>query len=222
MAVKKYLRKKRTTKRRSRKMMVRRVPRAMPNVLSVKRTFWWNTWSWATTTTAGFWQYLNVSLSTMPNIAEYQALFDLYKINGVKFTFRPNIDGVNPADVAGATGGGMGQVHYIIDPSNTYTPTGSWSSTTVNQFLELGGVKTRNMAKPFSIYLRPKISDDAVGGGTNAQPLGPRWLRTDSPGVIHNGVHVLLHPSNSFATTPTFRVTYDIFITFYLQFKGQK
>lgn len=199
---------------------MKRTPR--PNMLSVKRMFHWNTWAWSTTTTSGFWLYFQYSLSSIPNVGEYQALFDEYKINAIKLTFRPNIDGVNPSDVAGATGGGMGQAHYIIDPSNTFTPTGAWSQATVNSFFEQGNVRSRNMAKPFSIYYKPRIADSALGGGTNAQSLSRRWLRTDSPAVTHNGVHVLLQPSNAFATTPTFRVTYDVFVTMYLQFKGQK
>lgn len=213
----------RTVRRRrptTRKMVVSRPIRS--NVLSVKRTFHLQTWAWSTTATSGFWQYLSYSLSNLPNLSEYQALFDLYKINGIKLTFRPNIDGVNPSDVAAATGGGMGSVHYIIDPQNTFTPTGTWNQTTVNQFMELGNVKTRNMAKPFSIYWKPRIFDQLAGGGSTSRAMSPRFLRLDSPGVTHTGVHVLLHPSNSFATTPTFRVTFDIFATFYLQFKGMK
>lgn len=192
------------------------------NTLAVKRTFHVGTWAWATTSTSGFWQYYTSQFNQVPNNAEYKALFDCYKICAVKWTFRPNIDGVNPADVAGATGGGMGMVHYIIDPDNNYVPTGSWSQATINSFMELGNVKTRNMARPFSIYYKPKVSNDITGGLTNSQPMRPPYIRTDSDNVPHNGVHVLLQPSNALASTPTFRVTYDIFATYYLKFKGIK
>lgn len=158
----------------------------------------------------------------MPNNAEYKALFDTYKLCAVKWTFRPNIDSVNPSDVAGATGGGAGYVHYVIDTANTYTPTGSWSQATLNSFMELGGVKSRSMLRPFSIYYKPKISNDVTGSLTNGQPMRPPFIRTDSDNVPHNGVHVFLQPANGFATTPTFRPTFDIFATYYFRFKGLK
>lgn len=211
------------TKPSRKRVYKRRVPRGVKTqMLSVQRTFFLSTWAWASTTTNDFWRYFAGSFVQLPNAAEYKALFDTYKINGIKFTFRPNIDGVNPSDVAGATGGGMGNVHYIIDQDNSYSPLGAWSSATVNSFLELGNVKTRSMNKPFSIYYKPKISNDVTGSLTNGQPMRPVFLRTDSDSVPHNGVHILLQPSNSFAASPTFRVTFDIFATFYMQFKGNK
>lgn len=208
-----------TLRRPRRATLVRRIPQ---QILSVKRTFHAGTWAWATTSTAGFWQYYTAQFNQLPNVAEYKALFDLYKISAVKFTFRLNIDGVNPSDVAGATGGGMGMVHYIIDPSNNFTPTGTWSQATLNSFMELGSVRSRDMTKPFSIYFKSMISNDVTGSLTNGQPMRPPYIRTDSDNVAHNGVHVFLQPSNAFATTPTFRVTFDIFMTFYLRLKGNK
>lgn len=218
--MKKYRTKKRTRKTYRRRKLV--VPRPLPGILSVKRTFYLSTWAWASTTTNDFWRYFAGSFVQLPNNAEYKALFDTYKISGIKWTFRPNINSVNPTDIAGTPAGGMGNVHYIIDPDSSFNPTGSWSSATVNSFLEMGNVKTRTMTKPFSIYVKPKISNDVTGSLTNGMPMKPPYIRTDSDSVAHNGVHILVQPSNSFLVSPTFRVTFDIFATFYMKFKGNK
>lgn len=219
---------KRTYKRkrpayRKRKMNISRPRMSRPPVFNVTRTSYLTNWSPNTTGTSGFWQYLQANLNNISNVSEYTALFDTYRINSIKFTFRPRYDSFAGNDTTdttlpGVTNQGTTDVHVVIDPKSLVGPSGSYNSTTLNAFLENGKVKTYSGTKPFSVFIKyPCILDDVNASGSVLIRRAP-FLRTSSPAILHRGVHVFMQDTN---LTGVFGQSFDIFVTMNMTFKGQ-
>lgn len=212
----KRLRKKRTTS----------VPTTVAPKMStmrVKRTCWTQNYAPSTATTAGFWSYVATNLGNVTNVAEYTALFDSYRINGIKYTLRPRFDnfsGNNTQDATqpGVTNQGGCLVHVIKDGDSTLVPSGTYTSATLNSFLENGSVKTYSGNKAINIYFKPKVDRTFAGVSTAGRTSSP-WLSTSQAAIAHNGVHLFFQDVN---LTGNFGQSWDLFITYYMEFKGQK
>lgn len=207
---------------------VRRVPRpikqSMVPSMNVTRTWWSANWSPNTTTTAGFWRYLTLTLSQMPAYTEYTALFDSYRINTIKYTFRPKYDSFAGNDTTdttlpGVTNQGGEDVHVVIDPKSAVTPGGTYTSANLNSFLENGMVRTYRGTRPFSFTIKYPCFVDDVNNTSSIAFLKTRFLSTLSPGLVLQGAHVFIQDTN---LTGVFGNTYDIFITANVTFKGQR
>lgn len=195
--------------------------RAIPSV-SLKRTFWFEYWSFSTASIDGFWRFYQPTMATMPNLSEYTALFDQYKINGVKVTLRPRWTGADGSDAttAGTTNKPLQSVHYIVDPLSQVSRSGAYTSSTFNSFCENGNVKSVQGIKPIDIYWKPMHNEDA-GGTSTARFVGPRYLSLkDATAVQQSGVHIFLQDPN-FANAGA-GWGYDVFFTFYFQLRGMK
>lgn len=191
--------------------------------MNLVRTAYQGATTFSTAFVSGFWQYRVVSAGLLPTFPELAAVFDEYKISAVKFTFRPRYDGydVNDPVTSGSTSPlVMCTAHVINDPGSSMIPAGSYTTATLNTFLENGKVKSYPLTKPFSVYFRPKTLAGALGGaiGTIVQPS--QWIRTSDDGVLHRGFHMFLQNNNMIATNGS--IILDTFITFYMKFKGSK
>lgn len=205
-------------KNRKRQRMVRRIPRNIrPNQVALKRTWYQTNWTFGTAATANFWQYYQFELATIPNLVELTGLFDEYKINAIKLTFRPRYDSVDVGDAAAATSLPQAYLHYCVDPANTQTPSGIYNSATLNSFLEHSGTKTRTLNRPVSIYFKPKVISELVSNQSGMMRK-PDWIRTSATNVAHRGVHVFLQ-QNNFATSNN-QIVLDVFYTYYMQLKN--
>lgn len=226
-----YIRKRRGVKgrRKMRKRVYRRgrvgvlaMPRLIrPNKLVTKRTFYLENWSFSTALISGYWRYYSFALNQVPNLVEYQGLFDEYKINAIKVTFRPAYDSVpSDAPALNINTGPQAYAHVSIDPAATNLPSGIYNSSTVNSFLENSGVKTYTANKPFSVYFKPMIRDQVQGTGQNAELRRPRYIRTNEPGATHAGFNIMLQQNNMSANNS--RISLDVFVTFYLSLKNMR
>lgn len=211
---------------RKRRRAVRgRVPRGIrmfsrANVLSAVRTFYAGNWTFGTVTTNDFWRYGQYTLASLPSVSEFTSLFDEYKINAIKVTFRPRYDTISPQDLVIASPQPQAYAHYIVDPGSTVIPAGTYTSTTLNTFLENSGVKTVTLNKPFSIYWKPKVSAQLLGGGTGSEVIKGGWVKTSDTAVTYRGYHMFLQ-QNNFTTTGG-AVQLDIFVTYYMIFKNMR
>lgn len=205
--------------------MLRRVrPKFSLPIISCKRTFYVENWSPSTAATSGFWRYYSPSLSQLPSLSEFQALFDMYKVKAIKITLRPRYDnfaGSDTTDVTlpGTTAQGGTNVHVVIDPDSTNTtPGGTYTTTNLNAFLENGNVKSYTGNKPITIYWKPKVGDSMATGEARVRP---KWMGTSATpsGIVHHGVHIFLQDTNF---TGTFNQSFDVFYTYYMQFKSLK
>lgn len=196
---------------RRRPYLGKRVPR-----IALKRTVFLFTWTFGTATTNDFWRYFEAPISDLPDLASYQALFDQYKINAVKYTFRPRYDTVT----ASATGTNpTSTMHVIKDPESTVTPSGTYTGANVNSFLENGNVRSYTTNKPFSVYYRPKIYQSVSSTGTGSALTGPKYLNLNTDTTVrHRGFHVFWQQQAMATSTQLL----DVFVTLYITLRGQR
>lgn len=220
-----YRKKKAPVKRRRmtmRKSMVRQMPR-LPT-MSFTRTFWKENWAFSSVTTAGFWRQYTPSFGDLPNAAEYTALFDVYRINAVKITFRPRYDGfdangTNPA-------GGVTDLPYLntyVDPRTNTNTSGAYTAATFNTFVENanGRVKSRKAVAPYSVYWKPLVSVNSYTAGNPGEFKRCPWLSTANyPTVPMRLLNVFISNNNFSANIGV--VSFDVFYTFYFQCRGAK
>lgn len=179
--------------------------------ISIKRMSYTGAWTWATTSTNDFYRYQTVNMGSFNNFAELAAVFDEYKVNAVKYTYRPRYDSVSQAETC------LVNCHYVVDPSFTATVSGAFGTSTLNTFLE-HGPKTVVCNKPFSIYYKPKVFK-TIGGVSNGELASPGWMRTDETTVPLRGHAMFLQPINMNAS-PNFVM--DVFVTYYVSFRNLK
>ncbi len=220
-----YYKRKRTATKPAANKRRRIAPRAkmtkMPrlNATMIQRTTFAGTWAFDTIGINGFWRYWTTNVAQMNNWAEFKPVFDEYKINAIKYTFRPRYDSYEGAvPTPGTPGYPLAYAHVIKDPASTNIPSGVYNGGTVNSFLENGNVKTYTLNKPFSIYFRPKIASQVFGGGTASSMVSTRFIKSTDDVVDHRGFHMLLQNNNLTGTNPS--VQLDVFITYYVSLKG--
>jgi len=207
---------------RKRKMNISRPRMSRMPSLNVTRTSYLTVWNPQTASTVGFWQYLTANLQNITNYNEYVAVFDTYRINSLKFTFRPRYDNFAGNDTTdttlpGTTAQGGTNAHVIIDPKSGVVPTGTYTSANLNSFLENGKVRSYTGTKPFTINIKyPTITDD-VNGTTGAVYKRAPFLSTKNTNILHRGAHVFLQDT---ALTGTFNQSFDLFVTMNITFRG--
>lgn len=212
--------------RKVRRVMTRRqrVPRLVrPRVpmMAYSRTFWFQNWLPSTVSTNDFWRYYTFKLSDVPNFPEFQSLFDQYRVNAVKWTFRPRYDGFNGNDTTdttlpGITNQGKTMMHVCNDPKSIIVPVGVYNSTTLNNFFEQGKVYSRNGNRSFSVYCRTVVPDDADGINV-ARYIRAPWLNTSTRDITHRGFHIFAQDVN---LTGVFGQAFDVYVTPYIMFKN--
>lgn len=221
------IRRKRVTVRRRRatRAVTTRVPRSlrMPaHVMKFKRKFWWFNWSLSTASTAGFWRYLSIALSDMPNNTEITNLFDQFKITGVRYELHPRYDGFSGNDtmdvtLPNVTNQAGNVVHVINDPKSTLTPTGTYTTGNLNSFMEQGKVRTHRGNRPIIIYHKPNIVQTTTSG---TRQIPAPWSQTSSSTtLVHSGAHVFLQDANM---TGVSGQNYDVFVTLYIMCRGAR
>lgn len=221
------VRRKRTTLRRRRinRRRIMRVsrPLRMPSmVMKFKRKFWLYNWTLNTATTIGFWRYLNLTLNDMPASTEITNLFDQFKISGIRYELHPRYDtfgGENTTDTTlpGVTNQAGNKVHVVNDPRSALTPTGTYTTATLNSFMEQGKVRTYSGNRTIVIYHKPTIVQSLP---TGSRVIKAPWLQTsNSTTVSHFGAHVFLQDINLTGVTGQ---SYDVFATLYMVCRGAR
>jgi len=178
-------------------------------------------WAFSSAATAGFWRYFQFQPSTQfANWSQYSDVFDEYKIHSVKYEFRPSLTAyVGPSPSTGVYTYGLGNMHLINDPSSTTLPSGLYSISNLNTFFEQAQrVKTVSANRVATMTFKPKVQDQVLGGGLAARSTPASWLKTDSSGVEHRGIHVFLETFNNAGADNN--LAYDIFITVRMSFRG--
>lgn len=209
--------------RRVRRKMNITAPRRRPRPVSLtmKRTFYDGTWEFNNTVLSGFWRYQTFTTAQINNFAELANVFDMYKIHGIRQTWRPRYDSVNNAGAALTAP--QAYAHVVVDQDSTVVPSGAFGVPTLNAFMEQGDrVKTHTLNKPFSVYFKPKIASDI--GGDTFTTRSATWLRTSNTTALHRGYHMMLQPNAmTTALTPVNANIYlDSFVTVYFTVKGLK
>lgn len=195
-----------------------------PGVMKFQRKFWWFNWSLSTASTAGFWRYMSIALSDMPNNSEIVNLFDQFKITGVRYEFHPRYDsfaGNDTGDITppNITNQGGNVIHVVNDPKSVLLPSGTYNTTTLNSFMEQGKVRTHRGTRPVVIYHRPCIATP-TSGISNSQQVRAPWLLTSTGlTVAHTGAHVFFQDPN---LTGASGQNFDVFVTLYVLCRGAR
>lgn len=207
-------------------MYVPRIRRAMKlPTYSLKRTFWLENWSPNSGSVSGFWKYYVFDLNALGWATELSNVFDLYKINACKFTFRPRYDNFAGNDTTdttfpGITNTGGTHMHVIVDPYSQTTPTGVYNSGTLNSFFEQGNVRSYQGGRPFSVYYKPCIPQLTSSPSAATRRQKAPWLQLQTQrDILHTGFHVFAQDIN---LTGVFGQSWDVFVTVYMKLKGDR
>lgn len=191
------------------------------SLVSVKRTFNYSYWQPSTATTSDFWKYYSFTLADLPSVAEFTGVFEQYRINAIKVTFRPRFDGFsgeNTTDVTlpGITNQAGQLLHIVKDQRTTTIPSGLYTRANLNAFLENGSVKTYRGTRAINVYFKPAVTRTTVSSASSTFDWAP-WIQTSVTNANHFGFHAFAQDPN---LTGTFGQAWDVFVTFYMQFKG--
>lgn len=202
------------------------VPRYLrpSSTLALKRKFWMSLWQPGTATTGQFWKKLTVNLSQIPNYTEITNMFDLYCIKAVKYTLIANFSAIDGNQTLGFGGTQLSKptVHVCYDKYSTVTPSGTYTTGTLNSFMEQGKIRTvRDPFQPIQIYIRRPTID--VWDAYNQTTLKPsHYLRSDTlASANHYGPQVFINDPNLSGNNLA-PVSWDVYCTVYLTCKGQK
>lgn len=143
----------------------------------------------------------------MADVTEFTNLFDRYRIAGYKLTFIPTW---NNADVTAGTAR-LPTFHYTYDIDSAQIP------SNFNDIVERTNVKSFQITKPFSMYVRnPGVDISAYGGVSSGYAVVKRspWLDCSNANILHYGFKWAIL---GYTGTP---INFDLKITWYLRFKN--
>lgn len=173
------------------------------------------------TTSAGI---MTFGLNDLQNATNFKALFDLYKITGVKVRLVPRWTTVDP--LASQNGIAGLPILYIAENRDPYVP----APVSLNDILNDDGVKIIRLTKPVTMFLRnPKAEIKDVSGNSlpfqfnSSKAMLQPWLTTggnlqsvDQSSVLHFGYRWFL--DNNLCQADT---NLQVFYTLYFSMKEQ-
>lgn len=192
-------------------------------VLRVTKKFWYFNWTPSVATTDNFWKFLAVGTANIPEINSMRDLFESYRINWIEYELRPRYDSFAGNDTTDTTAPGVTNqagcdVHVILDPKNTQVPTGAYNTTTLNNFLCSGKVRTYRGHLPIKFRIKYPCVRDDLNGVAASKAVRANWYDMSSQ-PAHYGAHVFLADINM---TGSFGQSYDVFCTVNVSLKGQR
>lgn len=172
------------------------------------------------TNIAGAYQF---NLAQLPGVSEFSALFDQYKITGVKISFTPgttqsvnNILDSNPGS-SSINGSAMSfnRFHSAIDYDDSSTPSSE------AQLMEYGSHKSSPGNRTHSRFIRPKILQEVYRSAlaTSYRPISGQYIDMSTTDVPHYGLKVWCDAPDS----PTnCAITYNVYMTMYFTCKNTR
>lgn len=187
------------------------------------RTFYSTNWAFNTASTAGFYRSFAPTFGENPNFAKYQALFDTFKVTGVKVTFLPKYGDTNVnANSTGAAPTSYNNQYYMtigMDREYQEIPTGTYGQLAFDTLCQRSSsVKTYKLDKPFSIFYKPNILNQATLSDV-VVPCPWMSMRLGTQPLL--GFLAFFHDAN-FAALNQNTTSVDIMYTYYFQCKGTR
>lgn len=151
-------------------------------------------------------------LSILPAYTEITALFDQYRITGVKMTFIYAQNSANVTDVNATYGSVLPIIGIVNDYDDNNALTG------ISEYEQYSTYKERRLDKPFSVFFRPKLatavySNAAFSG--YAQDTSRLWVDAGSPSAEYYGckwfIDPILYTGNNAIAIGKLRVKCDIY-----------
>lgn len=159
------------------------------------------------------------AFNLVPNVAEFTALYDQYKITGAKVVLTPALsEGINSPLFGTTSTLGFSPVNSIIDYDDSSVPTSE------AELLEYGSHKQTAPFKKHVRYLKPKVLQQIYLSAlsTAYRPISDQWLSTSSSSAVpHYGLKYWISAPNAPAGTAA-QMTYKLYITLYFACKNVK
>lgn len=132
-------------------------------------------------------QLIQNNLGQIPQVADYTALYNQYKIMKVTAIFVPAYDTYQAGTPTGATGTTCPRMVYAIQNTSQQL-----NPVTEADVLQDNGAKIRMFDKPVKISWRPvaAVADALVQGGFASVNRKHTWLGTTNSAVNHNGLAI--------------------------------
>lgn len=163
----------------------------------------------------GTWQTglgMNFNLNEVQQVTDFTALFDRYKIVGVKlkFLFQNNQGGY-----PGGTRAPLPLITYAYDADDQTSPTAK-SLVQVKQYAK---ERVLNGNTSFSLYYKPRVARMVFQGltSTSYESAKAPWLDCSNPSVPHYGLKLWINNWFSDHQTSSFKLT--ISPTYYIAMK---
>jgi len=161
-------------------------------------------------TVAGWAGANDFRLNALPDFAEFQALFDFYKIWRVDVTFIPKY---NTSDYSsGGSAYGLPTIYICEDRNSATVP------ATINELMSDSDCIARRFDRPIVKTCYPTLPMDGTGSnGIIDLSKRDMWVNTSYPNVIHYGIRWGLDMPVGLGD---FKV--DIVYKYYIKFKDVK
>lgn len=135
-------------------------------------------------------------IADLPNVAEFTALFDQYKIWGITVKITP-VATMSAAAVAAGTSPSTGIILHTCldyDDATNFAAT----NTGVDAMREYESYRSyqpyRNGGKPITLFFKPRIASNVYGSGAfgSFANMKAPWLDAASTGVEHYGLKLMM------------------------------
>lgn len=150
-------------------------------------------------------------LSNVLQASDLTALYDRYKITGIKFKIIPL------SNVASVNGQGLvPTMVYHVDYDDAVTPT-SDSDVRVK-----AGAKEVRLDRPRTIFIKPKIADAILGasaGTAYSVPKAAPYINMSYPDVPHYGLKMYFRDVNLSASSSSINTCFRFETTYYVACK---
>lgn len=159
---------------------------------------------------------LEFHLTDLPNSAEFQNLFDQYRIRKVKLRWIPQATVANPG-IIGANNGP--DFYYTADYDDSTPPSSR------DQMMQEQGVKIRyGVSRPFTYLISPRAANLVYGGAlaTDAYAMARKsqWLDVAYPAVPHYGIKFGMWNTGGLTSTADYNI--DLYADYYVDLMGPR
>lgn len=151
-------------------------------------------------------------LADLPQVSSYQALFDQYRIMGIKWWALPQFTAHELSDLT-SSNDVVPELYTAIDRNDN-------SSLNRTQIMQYDTLKSTIATKRHSRYFKPNILAPAYDNGSSVACITKfgQWISTSDVNVLHYGLKALLGTFT--ASGRTFQQV--VYATYYVQFRSVK
>lgn len=155
------------------------------------------------------------SLNDLPTVTDFTALFDMYKIYGIKLSFIPTGNSAILSAVSGNSQAiGFNRFSTTVDYDDVTPPVSE------DEILQYNFLKTTAGIKPHKRYFKPKVLTETYRSAltTAYNPGSSKWMDLSQTDVPHYGI-------KAYCDAPLFggvaaSITYTVYATYYFACKN--
>lgn len=168
----------------------------------------------ANSTSVGF---VGFNASEIPNWADFSAIWEQYRITGIKVRFIPRTT-VSALSYDGTTAETerVTEICSVLDFTEDFLPTAT--PPTYAQQINYGNVKITHGNREHHRFLKPSVLVPSyITATTTANcPRRKVWIDTEEDTVPHLGMAYGINSTSGFSTT------LGVYVTYWVQFKGRR